>query len=204
MALVSLHRMGLTNAEICRKFRRRFKRNIDRRTLQRTVARYKETRGVADRRRTGRPKKCPKGERQMLKRVALRNRWLSLPHLCEVVNQHVGEACHNLSTPTLWRELAALGIRRRVAARKPLINAAQRERRLQFAREHRHHQFWWRNVIFSDEKIFRGANNRRSLLVTRTKAERLHPACIHSAPKHCVQVHVWGPSAGLVLALSGA
>lgn len=85
-----------------------------------------------------------------------------------------------------------MGFKRRPAAQKPLLNEV-RARRLDFATRHAGHSAtWWRNVIFSNEKIFRVGNNRRALLVTRRSSERLKPGCMNTAPKHALQVHVWG------------
>lgn len=46
--------------------------------------------------------------------------------------------------------------------------------------------------VFSDEKIFPGGSNRKKTLVTRMAHERNSPSCLLVAPKHPVQVHVWG------------
>lgn len=105
----------------------------------------------------------------------------------------MGNVGFRVSYQTVRRILLKHGLRRRCAARKPLLTAAQRERRLAFAQLHAN---WtvlqWQSVVFSDEKIFRSANNRVSSLVTRTSAQRFNPDCIQHAPKHSPQIHAWG------------
>lgn len=89
--------------------------------------------------------------------------------------------------------LAKHGMHRQVAVRKPLLTAAARQKRLDWARVHSKYPFWkWRRTIFSDEKIFRWDNNTRTLFVTRTTQEKYHPACVQPTLKNCVQVHAWG------------
>lgn len=94
---------------------------------------------------------------------------------------------------TVSRILARHGLFRRVAVRKPLLSAAAKHKRLQWARNHEDWPLWkWRRVLYSDERIFRTANNRRTILVTRKTTEKFSPQCIAPSLKHGVQVHVWG------------
>ena len=99
-----------------------------------------------------------------------------------------------MHSQTISRILSKHGLFRRVAAKKPLLSYAAKEKRLLWAQ----HScviwpLWkWRRVIFSDENIFRTENNRLFLRVTRATSERIQENCIQITVKHGIQIHVWG------------
>lgn len=189
MVIVTLKREGYTNEKIIAHFRKNFKRNIDRRTVQRTLQRFKNTRNTHDRAGRGRKRKCKPVRERAIKRAAQGNRWLSLPALTSMVNNNNSP----VSVSTVSRTLRKFGLRRRIAAHKPLLTVQQRKKRLQFAKRHAHKELaFWHSKIFSDEKIFRGGSHRKGAFVTRTKSERNKPQCVQQSPKHPLQVHVWG------------
>lgn len=172
------------------QMKRQFRVVVTPKTCTRIWAKWAKTRTVTDSRRTGRPLKCTKQQEREICRIATRNRFQSLP-------KNSREAVHELGVSmcpeTVRTVLAKHDLHRRVAARKPLLSAAARQKRLQWAQEHSNWPLWkWRRCIFSDEKIFRSENQRRSLMVTRKKDEKFHPACIQHTVKHAIQAHVWG------------
>lgn len=174
-------------------FNLRFRRHIDQFTIYRTAKRFASTHKVEDKKRFSRLRKLCSIQRRVLRSVALNTRWDSISTLSEKVEIATGGGRKSVSRWTVAQELASMGFKRRPAAQKPLLNEEKRARRLDFATRHAGQSAtWWRNVIFSDEKIFRAGNNRRALLVTRRSSERLKPGCMNTAPKHSLQVHVWG------------
>lgn len=191
--IVSLHKIGMTTAQIVVRLRERHRVEVSDRTVRNVMAEYRKRGGRPKRERRGRKRKCSRAQERLVVREAERNRWLSIRALTERVNNVLRGEGVRVSSETVRKTLLKHGLRKRRAARKPLLTQVQRQRRLDFARRHAH---WtaiqWQSVVFSDEKIFRAANNRTSSLVTRTPAQRFLPACIQNAPKHSVQVHAWG------------
>lgn len=154
------------------------------------VRRWKETGTVADRSRPGRPRSTRKEDETCLKRIALRNRHHSLPKLREELRERKGVG---VSRQTITRRLKEAGLSRRVAVKRPLLTANQKERRVAFAENYRTatNSFWSR-VGFSDEKVFQAGGQNTKCLVTRRSSEKFHPKCIRRTPKRGVQIHVWG------------
>lgn len=85
-ALISLHKEGLSAANIKERIERDFGVIVSVQTVQRRRAEYKR-RGLRPKRKTrGRKPKCEKAHRIRIKRLALQNRWVSLRALTELVN----------------------------------------------------------------------------------------------------------------------
>ena len=192
-AIITLRKSGLKTTEILVQLWNKFRINTTARTFQRVWSSYINRNRRQLRERRGRKLKCTVEQQRLIKRIALQNRWLSIPALTELINRSLRNENLHVGRETVRKTLLKFGLERRVAARKPLLTEAQRARRLDFARRFSNlPAAWWTRVVFSDEKIFRGANNRRSTFVTRRSDERLLPACLNNSPKHAVQVHVWG------------
>ena len=191
--IITLRKSGLKTSQVLLQLRNKFRIKTTARTVQRLWTSYIH-RGVHRlRERRGRKQKCSPEQQRLIKRIALQNRWLPIPALTELINRSLRNDNLHVGRETVRKTLLKFGLERRVAARKPLLTEAQRARRLDFARRFANlPAAWWTRVVFSDEKIFRGANNRRSTFVTRRPDERLNPSCLNNAPKHPVQVHVWG------------
>lgn len=176
--------------EVALTMKRKFHLNVSSKTCARTWHRWAETRRSTDRPRVGRPIKCTGRKAEALCTYARHNRFQTLTDYVKFAkaNLHV-----ELTSKTAAAILRKRGLQRRVAVRKPLLSKAAKERRLQWGKRHQRFRFVdWKRVIFSDEKIFRTDNNRKSLLVTRTKSEKFKSSCIQHTVKHGLQVHVWG------------
>ena len=98
----------------------------------------------------------------------------NLTQLKKVLNLDVHET-------TIRRALNDLGYNHRIARHCPFLNKRDRERRLQFAKEHAH---WtvedWGRVLFNDEmgvKLFMERNTRD--YIWRKEGEEFHPDCIN-------------------------
>lgn len=168
----------------------KFRISLAAKTCKRTWDSYIKRHSVEDRDRSGRPPKCSVKVCRAIRKFALANRFSPLKHICNHILNTFGIS---LSRTTARGILKTFGLARRVAVRKPLLTDSARERRLVWSREHkRWNVAQWRRVIFSDEKIFRIANHRRSVFVTRSTSEKYDRKCIRARPKYGAQVHVWG------------
>lgn len=188
--ILTLKETGLTNARIVQVMHEKYGCCTTTRTVQRTAERHKKTGRVGDQPRSGRPPKCTPRVQTRLRRAALRDRRKSLPQLSAESSEIVeGGLCVN----SIRKILRKYDLRRRIAARKPLLTPAQKRRRLIWARER---VKWpialWSRILFTDEKIFRSTSNRKGIFVTREPNQRHHPACIAPTPKSGPQIHIWG------------
>ena len=101
------------------------------------------------------------------------------------------------SEDTIRRAFHKLGFHRYVACPKPFINWRNRQKRLQFAREH---VKWtiedWKKVIWTDESSFETGRKARTF-VTRRPEEKHCPDCL-AKHMHSGQstVMVWGAISG--------
>lgn len=188
--ILTLKHAGKTRRQIAKTMREEYNCEVSLRTITRTVTRYKETGTSEDRERSGRPRKCTERVAREVRRVARKDRLKSIPRVAVEVSEVVDGG---VSSSTVRRTLAQFGLRRRLAAHKPILNAKQRAARLKWAIDHSR---WgvklWRRVFFTDEKIFRVRSNRPGTFVTRAAGERLHSKCIVGVSKSAAQIHVWG------------
>lgn len=158
--------------------------------LRQIVRREKETGTVADRRRSGRPRKCGRRESRALGRIITRNRRDPFPKVLKTFEER---GWPKISRWTVSRRLGESGFRRRVAKRVPLLNCAQKEKRLAFAKKYAKSKVsFWAQVIFTDEKMLESDNHRLRHLVTCRDHERHNPSCIIPTRKRNVQLHIWG------------
>lgn len=156
----------------------------------RTWRKWKCLRTTKDVRHTGRPSKCTGEDELSLCKFARANRFASFKKCAE--HCRVERGVH-VGIDTVSRILKRYGLSRRVAAKKPLLSKNAIKKRFAWAQNHLEWPFWkWRTVIFSDEKIFRTANNRRTVLVTRKCGEKFSKSCIAPTLKNAVQIHCWG------------
>lgn len=191
--IIVLRKRGVSATEIMNQFRRKFNIKVTDRTIRRIWARHQKGRQRSKKERRGRKQKCSKAHKNIIKRIAENNRWASLRALTEIINDRFYGVGLRVNRETVRKILLKFGLKRHPAARKPILKLVLRQRRLDFARAHiKWPAIRWQSVVYSDEKIFRSANFRRTTLVTRTPYERLSPKCIVNSPKHPLQVHAWG------------
>ena len=168
---------------------RQYGLNVSARTCERTWRRWQQKHTIADRLRSGRPRKCTVQQEGAIRKRALCCRFGQIKEYCEMVRREMG-----VSLSTSMRNLLKRhSLLRRVAVKKPLLTENARGKRRLWAQNHQNWKIWkWKNVFFSDEKIFRGNSNRRTLYVTRRPGEKFAKECIQPTVKHTVQIHVWG------------
>lgn len=190
MAIVVLHKEGLSQPAIVNRLREQYGRNVAQSTVSYTLKRYNETAMVSDRVRTGRKSVLSERGARAVRRIALTNRRDSLRTVAGSAGELLGE---KISRNLVGRTLKKFGLARRVAAKKPVLTCSQRRKRRDWCQKR---VKWpiaqWSRILWSDEKIFRVTNNKRVEFVTRSSREKYHAACISGAPKSGPQIHVWG------------
>ncbi len=128
--------------------------------MKKLVSRYRKTQSVADRPRSGRPRLTTQSQNNLLRQIALQNRFDDLKTLANKFN-HLART--NISQFTVRRILHKYDLSRRIAARRPLVNNIQKAKRLAYAKKYiRQSISLWSQYKFSDEKIFSTSNNTRS------------------------------------------
>ena len=99
-----------------------------------------------------------------------------------------------VSVRTIQRALKDdLNLPARRAAKKPLLTPQQKEKRLNFARNHLNKsKAWWRSVMFSDESNFKVIRATARQTVRRPSGTRFDPKFTRKTVKHPPGVMVWG------------
>lgn len=176
--------------KVTAEIKRNFGLIVSTRTCSRIWRAWTSRRSIKNARGQGRNRKCSRAMETAICNYARRHRFETLLQYCEFAR-----ITYNIDmcTRSMSNLLKRHGLFRRVAVRKPLLTAAAKEKRLGWARRHMKFSLWkWRHVIFSDEKIFRSDNNRRTVFVTRSSGEKFNKKCIQHTVKNATQVHVWG------------
>lgn len=164
---------------------------VNRRSIQRLLAKHREHQSVDDLPHPRRPKLSNERDDGVLIRMSeaaptqvarqLRQRWS--------VEHHI-----QASVATVKRRLIQAGLRGRIAKRKPLLTQRHKDRRLAWAQLHRD---WteehWRRCLFSDESPLHLVNSRQRRYVRRRpgtamRPEHLRPTVHSSSGK----MMVWG------------
>lgn len=127
----------------------------DYRFIHRTLARYKETGGIEDRPRTGRPRKLisPGDLRRLKTKKTGSTRRLSRTLRAE------GNV--RVSPATVMRRAHEIGLRSRVRPVKPMLTRLNRDNRLSFANTARPRDFWKRVVAVDEKTIPLYSDTRR-------------------------------------------
>ena len=160
---------------------------MGRRTVQEIVKKYAETGEVKDRLGRGRKKKTSTREDRKIVQACLKDRRKSAKDISKEVKEDIGL---ELSSRTIRRRLLDAGLKSCRAKKKPLLSMKARQKRLQWALEHRN--FSWNNVVFSDESRFCLVSDR-PVIVRRRQGEEYLPACLNTTMKHGGGgIMVWG------------
>lgn len=136
------------------------------------------------------PKKKTTRQDRILERMSLKNRFATAKELRKDLN----ERCSiNISTRSVQRRLNEVGLQARRPAKKPLLSAVMKKKRLMWAKQHRE---WtandWKRVIFSDESKFNLIGPDGKQTVRRRAKERYLDECLLPTVKHSPYVMVWG------------
>jgi transposase len=140
--------------------------------------------------RSGRPLIITERDNTHLMRILNNNRRTNIKELCE---EFISSTSTNVSSITLKRHLHNNNIYGRIGAKKPFVNAANRIKRLSWAKIRKDWVNEWENIIWSDESRFEvfGGDGRR--YVWRNSQEKYEPKCLIPTFKSGQQsVMVWG------------
>ena len=132
----------------------------------------------------GRKRKTNARDDRKLGRIVKKRRFANSSQ----ISQEWNESGIQVSRSTTFRRLQEMGYRSRVPVTKPLLSKKQRQKRLQWAREH---QDWnaaqWFRVMFSDESKFCISFGNQGTRVWRRSGEQNHPSCLKQSVKFLSQ-----------------
>ena len=145
---------------------------------------------MANKARSGRPRLSTPRADKKLRRICLQNRFMTSRQLSTEWCLGTGTQA---SSSLVRRRLIGMGLKARKAKQKPILSAAMRKKRLQWAKTH---VKWsdkdWKKVIFSDESRFCTVSDAPQL-VRRTSREAMKPECLQRTTKHPPPaVMIWG------------
>lgn len=102
-----------------------------------------------------------------------------------------------VSSRSIRRRLVKkFGLVARRPARKPMVTALQRRKRLAFCQRYKENSAeWWERVMFSDESTFQQVRGQGSNYIRRPVGQRLNPKYTQKTVKHPPSVMVWGAMA---------
>lgn len=180
--IVILHEEGNSQRAISRQT------GFSRCAIQGVIKKFKASRSVVDKKRSGRPRKLSVADEHYLKVTSLRDRRKSSQALAQDLAESSNTKVH---ASTVRRSLIKNGL---VAAKKPYLRTGNKQKRLQYAKRHAN---WtadqWRNVLWSDESKFEMFGSNRRQYVRRRVGEKYIDACLQPSVKHGGgSVMVWG------------
>ena len=174
--VVGMYSLGLSMNEIAKRMR------IARGTVQSSMKKHRETGTVADRPRSGRPRKTTPQEDRLLRRDCLKNWMKTSPQLATSFRESTGKT---LDPSTVRRRLLSVGLRGYVAAKKPLIRQPNKVARLKWAREHvKWTEDQWKKVLWSDGAPFQLFRTKGRVYVRRQAHEKYKDECLRKTVKH--------------------
>jgi transposase len=162
------------------------------RTIQSIVKRSTERGDYENAPRSGRP---PKLTDRALRRLSLsvtHDHRQTLRDITDSINTDIPAPVCARTVHTALK--TRLGISSRIAAKKPFITAAQREKRLEWARDHVN---WtmedWKTVIWTDESSVEIGKESRTCTVWRREGEHYREECLVPTFKSGRKsIMVWG------------
>lgn len=160
-------------------------------TIRNIVNKYNSSHQISDLPKTGRPKKLSPRQISRIRREVTNNPFSSAVQIAQRVSQESEIA---VSASTIRRALYSEGLHGRVPRKKPFISARNKERRLEFARNHiLSTQDFWNGTIFTDESKFEIFGGKRKRKIWRKVNDEMNPKNLLPTVKHGGgSVMVWG------------
>ena len=124
---------------------------------------------------------------------------LELPASEIVAQINASQSSSNRQISTyVQRRLCESGLHGRIAAKKPLLNHTNNNKRLAWSKQHEEWTLdWWKFVLCSDDKKLEIFGSNRCVFVRCGVGERMISACVFPTVKHGRGgVMVWGCFAG--------
>ena len=162
-AVVTLHKQGLTPAEICRKT------GFDYHFVTRWIAKHNESGSLDDAKRAGRPRKLSKSVELTVERKMRKKRRRSSRVIARELKRQ--KVC-DVSYTTVQRTVHRRGLHAFKQQKTSRLSQAHKRGRLRFAKTNIKRD--WSNVVFSDEhtfKQFKGGNPRHNFVWAKSVSE---------------------------------
>ena len=160
---------------------------IDPSTVTMIVKRFKSTNNLETKGKTGRPRKTDRHQNMNIKReFALNPR--------QRPREVISKLGLNISDMTLRRRAREMGLRPRRPAKKPYISERNMSRRLILAKKFQNYPNWfWKRVIWSDEKKFELLTPKKRVIVYRRPGQRYKLKYLQPTVKHGGgSIMLWG------------
>ena len=168
--VITLREEGWTVQDLMNRF------HVARSTIQKLLKKYREEQQIADRARSGRPRRSTAREDRLLRRMSVDNPRLVARGLRQRWNHEYGVEA---SLTTVRYRLRELGLPGRIAKRKPQLTAQHRRNRLQWCRQHTN---WtreqWQLCFFSDETPINLIQPNQRRYIRSPPQRRLEPSCL--------------------------
>ena len=144
--ILLLHKQGLSQVKIAKELK------CSRCAVQTTIRRFRETKSIESKKRSGRKHATTPRQDRIIIRNALKNRRKTSSNLSAEFNDAYSI---NVSARTVRRRLLDNGLKGCKARKKPFISEVNRKKRLHWAKNHKN---WtceqWSKVIWSDESNY--------------------------------------------------
>ncbi|GBP10521.1 Transposable element Tcb2 transposase [Eumeta japonica] len=168
--------------------------NLKKPTVQTIIKNFKESGNYESKPRAGRPRILDERTDRAITRLIKENPKQSAVEINRKIKDSLGV---EVSDQTIRRSIKNNGYNSRVARRKPLLSAVNKQKRLEYAQKYENIHVtdatFWERVIFTDEckfMIFGGDGRAR---VWRKPNTALEPQNVNSTVKHGGgSVMVWG------------
>lgn len=182
--VITLRNEGYSYREIAAKMGK----NTTPSGVQKLIKRFETTNSIDNKKGKGRKKSTtPQTDRRIV-RLSLANRKSSAVD----INRELQSAGVQVSNRTVRRRLVEAGLKARVPRKKPFLNATQREKRVNWAKEH---ISWtgedWEKVLWSDETRISIFGNDGIRYVRRRAGEECLPECTTATMKHPLSIMLW-------------
>ena len=159
-------------------------------TVHEVIAAYRDHGIEKPSPRSGRPPILTERDGRHLMQILNKNRKTNLNELYE---NFVSSTSVNVSKFTLRRYLHKLKVYGRIGAKKPFVNAANRMKRLSWAKKRKNWIDEWEKIIWSDESRFVVFGGDGKRYVWRTIYEKYNPNCLIPTFKSGQEsVMIWG------------
>jgi hypothetical protein len=140
--------------------------------------------------RSGRPPIITERDGRHLMQTLNKDRKTNITELCE---NFVTSTSTKVSQITLKRYLHNRDYYGRIGAKKPFVNAANKIKRLAWAKDKKDWEIEWENIIWSDESRFEVFGGDGKRYVWRNPQEKYNPKCLIPTFKSGQEsVMIWG------------
>ena len=165
--------------------------NCSKKTVQRQVAKHKQTQTFCDKEKTGRPSKFTEEIKNQIISWVEEDRRSTSTKLSSSIKEKIDVEINERTIRTFLKGKGYFG---GACARKPLLREQNKEKRLAFALEHVDKPLeWWRSILFTDEKKFEMVNSKRRIYCWKVKGEELRNDTIQPTVKHGGgSIMMWG------------